>query len=580
MNVEGKNVVLTGTLAGLTREEATAKLEALGAKVSGSVTKKTDLLFAGDKAGSKVAKARGLGVTVCTEADLLALLGAASGRAAAGPGASTSASSSVSSASPSGVVGAPSGSAPPGGWPGGFPFRYFGYAVGDWRDSLLWLVRFSRPWLSLSREEREAVAACLAAAYPREGSLTTWVTDGPDVLFATRYEGRETFACMDACLGALHAVVPIEEALDATACEVRDDEARAWAALGRAPCFDRPYLVAGVGVHQRIDAWADEATEGDAAAPFIPAHVDESLDAAVTRLRTQAAERAAAMALAEGGPALVAGTIVSLPLSEGARLALEGCEPTSVLTTSRGASAGYRYRLVKKPAPPMDATMIEFLKSMGVYNPGAPQLIDTPETALVVHDGEATRVFDVPGDWTFRRLHAAPSGTRFLAHFEVRGAGHVIELGPGPEPTVVVSSLVGGAPARPKVWSADYVGDDDTVVALRGDGSDSRLVLLRRRPGADFAEVGSAPAAGTWLASAGLVIATFPKQLVLHLVVGDELVEVAKLAAPVKFGMPEAHPPDTRAELWLRTSPGEGLRVVGLERLGEKSGKKPRRPRA
>lgn len=572
MNVEGKNVVLTGTLAGLTREEATARLVALGAKVSGSVTKKTDLLFAGDKAGSKVAKARELGVTVCTEADLLTLLGAASGQA--------SAAKATPPATPPASAGTPPGEVPPGGWPGGFPFRYFGYAVGDWRDSLLWLVRFSRPWPSLSREDREAVAACLAAAYPREGSLTTWVTDGPDVLFATRYEGRETFAGMDACLGALHAAVPIEEALDATACEVRADEARAWAALGRAPCFDRPYLVAGVGVHQRIDAWADEADEAAVSAPPIPAHVDEALDAAVTRLRTRAAERGAAAALAAGGPALVAGTIVSPPLAEGARLALEGCEPTSVLTTSRGASAGYRYRLVKKPAPPMDATMIEFLKSMGVYNPGAPQLIDTPETSLVVHDAEATRVFDVPGDWTFRRLHAAPSGARFLAHFEVRGAGHVVELGPGPAPTVVVSSLVGGEPARPKVWSADYVGDDDTIVALWGDGKDSRLVLSRRRPGGDFAEVGSAPAAGTWLASAGLVVATFPKKLVLHLVVGDELVEVARLAAPVTFGMPEAHPPDTRAELWLRTSPGQGLRVVGLERLGHESGKKSRRPRA
>lgn len=557
MNVEGKNVVLTGTLAGLTREEATAKLEALGAKVSGSVTKKTDVVFAGDKAGSKVAKARELGVTVCTEADLLALLGGAS--------------------APSAAPQAPRADAPPGGWPGGFPFRYFGHAVGDWRDSLLWLVRLSRPWPTLSGEEREAVAARLAEAYPRQGSLTIWVSDGPDVLLATRYEGRETFACMDACLGALHAVVPIEEALDATACEVREDEARAWAALGRSPCFDRPYEVAGVGVHQRIDAWADDAPSD--AAP-IPARADEALDAAITRLRTKAAERAAAEALAAGGPALVEGSIVSLPLSEAARLALEGCEPSAVLTTSRGVSVGYRYRLVKKPAPPMDATMIELLRSMGVYNPGAPTLIDTPETALVVHDGEATRVFDVPGDWTFRRLHAAPSGSRFLAHFETRGAGHVVELGPGPEPTLVVSSLVNEVPTRPKVWSADYVGDDDTVVALKGDGKDSRLVLLRRRPGGAFVEVGSAPAAGTWLASAGLAVATFPKKVVLHLVVGDELVEVAKLAAPVTFGMPEAHPPDTRAELWLRTAPGQGLRVVGLERLGDKSGKKPRRPRS
>lgn len=48
----GKTVVLTGTLHQLTREEATQRLEALGAKVTGSVSKKTDLVIAGEKAGS------------------------------------------------------------------------------------------------------------------------------------------------------------------------------------------------------------------------------------------------------------------------------------------------------------------------------------------------------------------------------------------------------------------------------------------------------------------------------------------------------------------------------------------------
>lgn len=72
--VAGKVFVLTGTLPQLSREDATAKIEAAGGKTSGSVSKKTDYLVAGDKAGSKLAKAEKLGVTVLSEADLLALL--------------------------------------------------------------------------------------------------------------------------------------------------------------------------------------------------------------------------------------------------------------------------------------------------------------------------------------------------------------------------------------------------------------------------------------------------------------------------------------------------------------------------
>lgn len=73
--LEGQTVVLTGTLASLTREEAKAKLEALGAKVAGSVSKKTRFVVAGEAAGSKLDKARELGVEIWDEARLLALLG-------------------------------------------------------------------------------------------------------------------------------------------------------------------------------------------------------------------------------------------------------------------------------------------------------------------------------------------------------------------------------------------------------------------------------------------------------------------------------------------------------------------------
>lgn len=71
----GKTVVLTGTLHLLGRDEATARLEALGAKVTGSVSKKTDLVITGEKAGSKLAKAQALGIPVIEdEHEFLALL--------------------------------------------------------------------------------------------------------------------------------------------------------------------------------------------------------------------------------------------------------------------------------------------------------------------------------------------------------------------------------------------------------------------------------------------------------------------------------------------------------------------------
>jgi DNA ligase (NAD+) len=72
--LEGETVVLTGTLTSLTRDEASARLEALGAKVAGSVSKKTSFVVAGEAAGSKLDKAAELGVDVWDEAKLLAFL--------------------------------------------------------------------------------------------------------------------------------------------------------------------------------------------------------------------------------------------------------------------------------------------------------------------------------------------------------------------------------------------------------------------------------------------------------------------------------------------------------------------------
>ncbi len=72
--LEGLTFVLTGTLPTLTRDEAKEKIEAAGGKISGSVSKKTDYVVAGEEAGSKLDKANSLGVKVIDEAALLGLL--------------------------------------------------------------------------------------------------------------------------------------------------------------------------------------------------------------------------------------------------------------------------------------------------------------------------------------------------------------------------------------------------------------------------------------------------------------------------------------------------------------------------
>jgi DNA ligase (NAD+) len=73
--VAGKSFVLTGTLPSLKRNEAAQRIKQAGGKVTGSVSKKTDYVIAGDDAGSKLDKAQQLGVTVIDEAALLDLLG-------------------------------------------------------------------------------------------------------------------------------------------------------------------------------------------------------------------------------------------------------------------------------------------------------------------------------------------------------------------------------------------------------------------------------------------------------------------------------------------------------------------------
>ena len=70
----GLTFVLTGTLPTMSRDDASAKIKALGGKCAGSVSKKTSYVVAGEAAGSKLTKAQELGVTIIDEAELLRMI--------------------------------------------------------------------------------------------------------------------------------------------------------------------------------------------------------------------------------------------------------------------------------------------------------------------------------------------------------------------------------------------------------------------------------------------------------------------------------------------------------------------------
>ena len=69
-----KIFVLTGTLSGFSRDEAASRIKALGGKVTSSVSKNTDYVIAGEKAGSKLSKAESFGIKIINESDFLDML--------------------------------------------------------------------------------------------------------------------------------------------------------------------------------------------------------------------------------------------------------------------------------------------------------------------------------------------------------------------------------------------------------------------------------------------------------------------------------------------------------------------------
>ena len=71
---KGKSIIFTGTLKTMTRQEAKARAEELGAKVVGSISAKTDMIVVGENSGSKLKKAEEFGVKILTEDDWLEIL--------------------------------------------------------------------------------------------------------------------------------------------------------------------------------------------------------------------------------------------------------------------------------------------------------------------------------------------------------------------------------------------------------------------------------------------------------------------------------------------------------------------------
>lgn len=273
MDLSGKTVVLTGTFTSMSRAAATSAVEALGAKVTGSVSKGTDVLIAGEKAGSKLAKAESLGIPILDEAALVALLAGGTQPAAAGPPAADAPATATT----------------------GDGYVFYGRIPGDWHESLLYIARFREPW-SVVRA-RDAVRAAFLAAFP-DGEVSLHTDGDATILVETQIGPHDdgTFTRMGTLFDALHAAAPLSVVLNGQALEPGNGEPE----HPEPPPFDAQYDVAGYGVLQRLDWWLGDEEEAYYARPYIPATTDKEFSAAIAELARKAAEKASAAALASG----------------------------------------------------------------------------------------------------------------------------------------------------------------------------------------------------------------------------------------------------------------------------------------
>lgn len=478
MNLKGKTVVLTGTFSSMSRADATQAVQALGANVTGSISKNTDVLIAGEKAGSKLAKAQALGITVLDEAALVAILSG---------GATTSEETKAAPGMAAEAEVTARGEAAPDG------YVFYGRIPGDWHESLLYLARFREPWSVVSTRDR--VRAAFLAAFP-DGEVRVHTDGDRTILVETAvgpHDDNATFARMGALFDALHGAAPLSVVLNTQALEPGASEPE----HAELPPFDAQYDVAGYGIMQRLDWWLgdDEATYF--AATPIPASTDAQFSAVIAAMARKAAEDTSAAARASGELAWVR----------------DGSPPPRPEKPA----------IIEKP----------YLTPVFGERVVLSQIVeDYTYYFVAVIDGElrryplGTEVKEASLDADERRVLATIDGEM----------GRVIELDleSGETRDVIVARLTPGHSVA-KVWGAAFVGADH-VTAIVDGGKSSFVLLLRREADGSYVEVDNAKCGGTRIFASGDVVAVYEDNRVrLWGRVGDSLVGNETVADPEKY---------------------------------------------